>query len=39
MLAKFMFEGFFPPIFISCVFHTPDPKPFSKKRKSNLNKF
>ena len=33
MLAKFMFEGFFPPIFISSVFHTLDLKPFSKKKK------
>ena len=38
MLAKFIFEVFLPPILMLCVFHTPDLKPFSKKKKSNLNK-
>ena len=33
MPAKFMFEGFFPSIFISCVFHTPDKKKKKKKKK------
>lgn len=38
MLAKLMFEVFFPAMFISRVIHMPDLKPFSKKKKWNLNK-
>ena len=38
MLAKLMFEVFFPTMFILRVFHMPDLKPFRKKKKSNLNK-
>ena len=38
MLAKFILEVFLPPILMLCVFHTPDLKSFSKKKKSNLNK-
>ena len=28
-----MSEGFFPPTYMCCVFHTPDLKSFSKKKK------
>ena len=38
MLAKFIFKVFLPPILMLYVFHTPDLKPFSKKKKSKLNK-
>ena len=31
-----MFEGFVPSIFILCIFHIPDLKPFGKKNEIKL---